>query len=97
MAALKYWFKARGKHSVGWVPSTWQGWAVLALYVGLLIHSFFQINSQTHSVIDTLIGFFPRFLIFTALLTVITYLMGEPTTWHHEIPKAAKEEKENKE
>jgi exosortase/archaeosortase len=83
MAGLKYWFKARGKRSVGWVPSAWQGWAVLALYVGLLIHSFLQIDSQTRAISDTFIGFFPRFLLFSAILIVVTYLMGEPTTWHH--------------
>lgn len=80
--ASMYWFRAR-RHGVGWTPSSWQGWTVLALYVGLLTHSFFQIEGQSHSVSDTLINFFPRFLIFTALLTIITYLKGEPTTWHH--------------
>ncbi len=93
MAALKYWFKARGKNSVGWVPSSWQGWAVLAVYTGLLIHSFLQINAESKTFSDTFIGFFPRFFIFTALLTVITYLMGEPTTWHHESSKTSGDEK----
>lgn len=93
MAALKYWFKARGKNRVGWSPSTWQGWTVLAIYLGLLIHSFLQIDSQTHSASDTLIGFFPRFLIFTSLLIIITYLMGEPITWHHESTKAFEKDK----
>lgn len=84
MAAHKYWFKARGKQRVGWVPGTWQGWGVLLLYIALLVHSFLQIDGQTQSVSDTLINFLPRFLIFTALLTIVTYLKGEPTTWHHE-------------
>lgn len=82
MAAQKYWFKARGKQSVGWAPSTWQAFVVLLLYIGFLIHSFLQINAESHSISDTLINFSPRFLIFTALLTIITYLTGEPTTWH---------------
>lgn len=92
MAEL-YWFKARGKRSVGWVPVTWQGWSVLALYVALLIHSYIQIDSTSHSTSDTLINFFPRFLLFTSLLTVITYLKGEPITWHHESAKSIQEEK----
>lgn len=87
MAAQKYWFKARGKHSVGWAPTSWQAWVVLAFYVGFLAHSFFLINSQSETLTDTFIAFLPRFLLFTALLTIITYLKGEPTTWHHEDEK----------
>lgn len=87
MAAQKYWFKARGKHSVGWAPTTWQAWVVLALYIGFLVHSFLLINSQSETLTDALIAFLPRFLLFTALLTIITYLKGEPTTWHHEDEK----------
>jgi hypothetical protein len=92
MAAQKYWFKAR-KRGVGWSPSTWQGWTMLALYIVLLIHSFIQIDKSSHSVSDTLISFFPRFLIFTALLTIVTYIKGEPTTWHQEPIKPSEESK----
>ena len=88
--AQMYWFKANKKH-VGWTPSTWQGWIILALYVIFLIHSFLQVDSTSHSVSDTLINFFPRFLIFTALLTIITYLKGEPTTWYQETAKSSEE------
>jgi hypothetical protein len=87
----QYWFKAH-KSGYGWHPSTWQGWLVIVLYLGFLIHSFIQIDSHSHSVSDTLIGFLPRFLIFTALLTILTYLKGESITWgekgkeQHKIP-----------
>lgn len=93
MAAQKYWFKARGKRSVGWVPSSWQGWGILFGYIILLIHSYLQIDGQTASVTDTLFSFLPRFFIFTALLTIVTYLKGEPTTWHHESHPASEEPK----
>ena len=90
--AQKYWFKAR-KHGVGWTPSTWKGWVVLALYIGFLIHSFIQVDGFSHSASDTFINFFPRFLTFTALLTIITYMTGEPTTWHHEKVTSSEEKK----
>jgi hypothetical protein len=90
--AQKYWFKAR-KRGVGWTPSTWKGWAVLVLYIGFLIHSFIQVDGQSHSNSDTLISFLPRFLIFSSLLTIITYMTGEPTTWHHEHIKSSEEPK----
>jgi hypothetical protein len=87
----QYWFKAH-KSGYGWHPSTWQGWLVIVLYLGFLIHSFIQVDSHSHSNSDTLIGFLPRFLIFTALLTILTYLKGESITWgekgkeQHKIP-----------
>ena len=33
MTKKKYWFLI-GK--LGWMPCTWQGWAVLALFIGLM-------------------------------------------------------------
>ena len=86
-----YWFKAH-KSGYGWAPGAWQGWVVIVVYLGLLIHSFVQVDNTSHSVSDNLIAFLPRFLIFTAILTVITYLKGESITWgekgkdQHKIP-----------
>ena len=87
----RYWFKAN-KNGYGWHPANWKGWVIILLYLAFLVQSFIQIDSYSHSVSDTLIGFFPRWLIFTAILTVITYLKGESITWgakgkdQHEIP-----------
>lgn len=79
----RYWFKAN-RSGYGWHPHTWQGWVVFFTYIGFLIHSYLQVNA---------IGaFLPRFILFTAILTVITYLKGESITWgskgrdQHEIP-----------
>jgi len=86
-----YWFKAN-KTGYGWHPANWKGWAILGLYVLFLVYSFIQVALQSHSVMDRLIGFLPRWLIFTAILTVITYLKGESITWgakgkdQHKIP-----------
>ena len=86
-----YWFKAYNS-GYGWYPHTWQGWLTIILYLGFLIHSFMQVDANSHSVSDTLIRFLPRFLLFTALLIIITYLKGESITWgskgkeQHEIP-----------
>lgn len=90
MAQL-YWFKAN-KSGYGWHPANWKGWIILFLYFVFLLQSFLEIDVESHSVSDTLIAFFPRFLIFTAILTVITYLKGESITWgekgkdQHKIP-----------
>ena len=74
-----YWFKAY-KSGYGWYPASWQGWITIILYICLLLNAFFQHN------------FWSRFLIFTAILIVITYLKGQSITWgskgkeQHEIP-----------
>jgi hypothetical protein len=87
----QYWFKAN-KSGYGWHPANWKGWTILGLYVVFLIYSFIEIHLQSHSVSDTLIAFFPRFLLFSALLTIVTYLKGESITWgakgkdQHKIP-----------
>ncbi|MBA3724775.1 MAG: hypothetical protein H0W89_07925 [Candidatus Levybacteria bacterium] len=75
-----YWFKAN-KSGYGWHPHSWEGWVVFFSYIGLLIHSFLQIDAISHSASDTLLNFLPRFLLFTAIITVITYLKGESITW----------------
>jgi hypothetical protein len=87
----RYWFKAN-KSGYGWHPATWEGWIILLLYIVALVYSFLQIDRESHSVSDTLLGFFPRFLLFSALLTIVTYLKGESITWgdkgkdQHKIP-----------
>lgn len=86
-----YWFKAN-KSGYGWHPVTWQGWLTIVLYIGFLVHSYLQIAASSPSTNDTLFGFAPRFLLFTAILTIITYLKGESITWgskgkkQHDIP-----------
>jgi hypothetical protein len=88
---VNYWFKAN-KSGHGWYPASWKGWLMIFIYLVGLVYSFIQIDSRSHSVSDTLINFFPRFLILTALLTILTYLKGESITWgekekeQHKIP-----------
>jgi hypothetical protein len=87
----QYWFKAN-KSGYGWHPANWKGWVILGFYVVFLVYSFIEIKLQSNSISDTLSGFFFRWLLFTALLTIITYLKGESITWgdkgkdQHKIP-----------
>lgn len=88
---VHYWFKAN-KNGWGWKPAHWLGWLVLVGYFAALVYSFIEIDSRTHSVSDTLINFVPQALVYTGILTVITYLKGESITWgekgedQHKIP-----------
>jgi uncharacterized protein YqhQ len=78
--ARRYWFKAHS-HGYGWHPHTWEAWIIFFVYIAVLVYSFIQIDSASHSVSDMLINFLPRVFIFSALLLSIAYLKGEPTTW----------------
>lgn len=91
MTAQNYWFKAN-KTGYGWHPRNFWGWLVLILYLGFLLFSFLQIQTESRTLGETFINFLPRFLLFTAILTVITYLKGESIQWgdrgkdQHKIP-----------
>jgi membrane-associated phospholipid phosphatase len=85
-----YWFKAN-KNGMGWRPANWKGWLMIVVYIAGLVYSFNQVDKGAHSISDILIGFFPKFLILTALLIILTYLKGESIVWgekekDHKIP-----------
>jgi hypothetical protein len=69
-----YWFRAK-RYGLGWVPSCWQGWTVLALFVALVGAGpiFLPPNN------------FAAFLAYVALLSVlfivVCWLKGEPLRW----------------
>lgn len=71
-----YWFPAK-RYGWGWgVPTAWQGWAVLAVFVGLLVAGALRL----------LPGAGPApFIAYTALLSAalvgVCWLKGEPTRW----------------
>lgn len=76
----KYWFRTK-LYGWGWVPSTWQGWLVLAIYLFLVTWDFGQIDSHSHSVSDTLINYVPNTVFFTLILIFICFKTGEKPRW----------------
>ncbi len=75
------WFKAK-KYGWGWTPATWEGWSVIILYVLVVIMLFFSIDSNSHSVTDTIINFVPNVIILSVVLIGICYLTGEKPYWN---------------
>jgi hypothetical protein len=76
----KLWFKAK-KYGYGWYPVTWQGWAVVGLYVVGMVAIFRDVDKGSHSGSDTLFGIFvPMALMTIALILVCTH-KGEPAEW----------------
>ena len=74
------WFKAK-LYGWGWYPSTWKGWTILLIYLSAVIYLFLKIDSNSHSVSDTLINFIPVGLIMTIILISICYQKGEKPRW----------------
>ena len=72
---VRYWFPAK-RYGWGWgLPSSWQGWAVLAVYAVLLVLGVYFIRPHGPLL----------FLAFTVLLTLllmaVCWLTGEPPRW----------------
>ncbi len=74
-----YWFK-RKLYGWGWTPAKPAGWAVIAVYLlivlGLAVHA-----EKTGSVEEDPLGFVGLIVGLTALLIVISWRTGEPPKW----------------
>jgi hypothetical protein len=72
----EYWFPAK-RYGWGWgVPLTWQGWATLAAFLGLIVAGVFIFPPARERI---------SFLVYVAVLSVvlvgICWLKGEPPRW----------------
>ena len=82
----KLWFKAKC-FGWGWYPSSWQGWAILLMYVFAVFTVARQVDSASHSSSDALFGFIPVVYILTVFLLIICYATGEKPRWRWGISK----------
>jgi hypothetical protein len=72
-----YWFPAK-RYGWGWgLPNAWQGWLVLAAFVGLLV-----IGSLVFPPHRQIGPFLAVVAVLCALLTGVCWLKGEPPRWH---------------
>lgn len=76
----KVWFRAKN-YGWGWYPVTWQGWVILAGYIFLMVKTFEDIDSKSHSASDTMLNFLPRVFVLTVVLIIICFLTGERPEW----------------
>jgi hypothetical protein len=72
----KYWFPAK-RYGWGWgLPLTWQGWVVVAAFLGLLAADVFLIRLRERPV-----TFIVYVFVLVAVLTFVCWLKGEPSRW----------------
>jgi hypothetical protein len=72
----RYWFPAK-RYGWGWGPPvTWQGWLVMAVFIGLLVASAvaFPPNRAPGIFIICVVAL-------SALLSLVCWLKGEPPRW----------------
>ena len=72
----KYWFPAK-RYGRGWgLPSAWQGWVVLLVYVALVLGGIplLQVSKGNLVYIAYVSGF-------TVVLVAVCWLKGEPPRW----------------
>lgn len=72
-----YWFPAK-RYGWGWgIPTTWQGWVVIAVYVAFIAAGAVVISAASRP------GFFAVYvLLLSVLLTAICWAKGAPPRWH---------------
>lgn len=80
MTEKKIWFK-RKRYGWGWYPVTWQGWAVLLVYLGVIVPVAVSVDSNAHSLSDSIIGFAIPWIALTSVLIGICYKKGETPRW----------------
>ena len=71
-----YWFAAK-RYGWGWgLPLTWQGWVVLASFLGLVVTGVFVFPPERELI---------SFVVYVAVLSIglvgICWLKGEPPRW----------------
>jgi len=88
-----YWFKAK-LYGWGWVPAKWQGWAVIGVWLALVIFFALTIdkNSPSREVVFT---FVLPVLFLTVLLIRICYRKGEKPRWRWGLSKEESVEDKN--
>ena len=72
----KYWFPAK-RYGWGWgIPSTWQGWVVLTMFVALVAFGPFLFPPRQQ------MGLYLAYVaVLSALLIGVCWLKGEPARW----------------
>jgi hypothetical protein len=74
--AKKLWFKAK-TYGWGWIPATWEGWAVILVYVIL----FAWVMKDVKVASSVGMYFFLKIVMLTTALIAISYVKGEKPGW----------------
>lgn len=86
-----YWFK-RKLYGWGWVPAKWQGWAVIAFFIVLILGIALFLGTKPEPSSEDLLLFFAGLVAIISALFLICYKKGERPCWqwgkHRELPES---------
>lgn len=72
-----YWFPAK-RYGWGWgLPTAWQGWVVLLVYVAIVVLLIWRVPPHSHP--SSFVGLV---VVASLLLGLVCWLKGEPPSWH---------------
>lgn len=74
------WFKAK-KYGWGWYPVTWQGWAVIGVYVVFFVRYIQLVDAASRTGSHGIFEEFLKIGALTGVLIGICYAKGEPPRW----------------
>ena len=81
-----YWFKPAKfwKWFAFYYPSSREGWVATEILIALMVTMFVFVESHSHSISDTLIGFAPWFISFGLIFDLLCFRTGKfPNWWKH--------------
>ena len=71
-----YWFRAK-RYGWGWgLPATWHGWAVILMYLALVVGGIRFVQVPEGS-----IAYVAYVAVLTVVLIAVCWLKGEPPRW----------------
>lgn len=76
----RLWFRAKW-FGWGWTPITKEGWALLGLFIILVVPVFILSDANAHSISDMLLTAVPFFLLTLSTFIAVCYKTGEPPRW----------------
>lgn len=72
-----YWFPAK-RYGWGWgLPTAWQGWVVLLVYVAVIVLLVVCVPPRAHPLL-----FVGLVVAASVLLGLVSWFKGEPPSWH---------------
>lgn len=81
MGKRNFWFKRR-RYGYGWIPVTWQGWSVIAGYLGVVVASMYIVRDVPENSYDWRVGLYTLILVLaTSGLILISYRKGPKPKW----------------
>lgn len=76
-----YWFKRR-RYGYGWIPTSWQGWLIVVIYVALVLAGALTLKNVPDNTFTREVGFYLGFVfIISVSLIRIGYAKGPKPKW----------------